>query len=67
MPHRVLRRRVRVRRGCMVACGEADVRKADTEVARRGLDFRTKNIGYIVALRGLRADSGAILATTHLF
>lgn len=51
----------------MVACGEADVRKADTEVARRGLDFRTKNIGYIVALRGLRADSGVILATTHLF
>ncbi|KAL1937254.1 hypothetical protein VTO73DRAFT_13923 [Trametes versicolor] len=51
----------------MIVCGKADVRKADTEVARRGLNFRVKNISYIVALRGLRADSGAILATTHLF
>ncbi|OJT03008.1 hypothetical protein TRAPUB_6351 [Trametes pubescens] len=52
----------------MVAYDDEDVRDADTEAARRGSSFRTKNIGSLVALRKLRADGdGVIVATTHLF
>ncbi|KAF4572828.1 hypothetical protein EYR36_007338 [Pleurotus pulmonarius] len=45
-----------------------DVRVAETERARRGSSFKTRNIGLICALQSVQNPTqGIIAATTHLF
>ena len=52
----------------VVLYDEEEVRAEGNEQARRGLSFRTKNIGSLVALRKVGGgDDGIIVATTHLF
>ena len=52
----------------VVLYDEEEVRAEGDEQARRGLSFRTKNIGSLVALRKLGGgDDGVLVATTHLF
>ncbi|TBU34516.1 Endonuclease/exonuclease/phosphatase [Dichomitus squalens] len=52
----------------VVVYDEEEVRAEGDGNARRGLSFRTKNIGSLVALRQLGGgDDGIIVATTHLF
>lgn len=46
---------------------EQEIRTEGDERARRGSSFRTKNIGFIAALRQSEAQGGIIVATTHLF
>ena len=47
---------------------EEEVRHGEGERYRRGVSFRTKNIGSLVALRSADSEgNGLIIATTHLF
>ena len=46
---------------------EQEIRLDGDDRARRGSSFRTKNIGFIVALREADTQRGVIVATTHLF
>lgn len=47
---------------------EEEVRDGEGERYRRGISFRTKNIGSLVALKSTDSEGdGLIIATTHLF
>ncbi|KAF9650046.1 Endonuclease/exonuclease/phosphatase [Thelephora ganbajun] len=47
---------------------EEEVRSGEGERYRRGISFRTKNIGSLVALKSADPEGdGLIIATTHLF
>jgi RNA exonuclease NGL2 len=47
---------------------EQDIRDASEEKTRRGLSFKTRNLGLILALRYRHNPlHGVIVATTHLF
>ncbi|KAH8988960.1 Endonuclease/exonuclease/phosphatase [Lactarius akahatsu] len=55
--------------GNIVVCyDDIDIRPDGSESSRKGLSFRTKNVGNIVALEKVGDPSeGYIVATTHLF
>lgn len=47
---------------------DIDIRLDGTNVSRKGLSFRTKNIANIVALQKVgQPNEGYVIATTHLF
>lgn len=47
---------------------EEEVREGEEERCRRGVSFRTKNVGSLVALKSAGSEGeGLIVATTHLF
>jgi RNA exonuclease NGL2 len=47
---------------------DMDIRADGTELSRKGLSFRTKNIANVIALEKLgQPGEGYIVATTHLF
>lgn len=46
---------------------EQEIRSDGDDRARHGSSFRTKNIGFIAALKQTDAQRGIIVATTHLF
>lgn len=47
---------------------EEIVRSHQDERARRGSSFKTKNIGFLVAVKNkVNEEQGLIIATTHLF
>ena len=52
----------------IVSYDEEEVRDGEGESYRRGISYRTKNIGSLVALRSVDSEGkGLIIATTHLF
>lgn len=73
----------RKKHGCLIAYGEEqytkvherviryddqDIRTNSEPKTRRGSSFRTKNIGFMAALKRKGTDEeGVIVATTHLF
>ncbi|KAF9787345.1 Endonuclease/exonuclease/phosphatase [Thelephora terrestris] len=52
----------------VISYDEEEVRDGEGERYRRGISFRTKNIGSLVALKSSDSEgNGLIVATTHLF